>query len=363
MPSRLSLLIVDDTEAEREILTHTLHAAFPGAEIREASHPSQVGRMCEDEDFSCVLVDYNMPEVDGVTLASELRLAHAYLPIILVTSVGDEMLVAEALRCGVSDYIPKSRITTDSIRRTVSRSIDDCAQAQLIHAQREDLENFAFALAHDFKQPIRQIITFSQLIGASLGPEATGDTPQHLTFLSSAAGRLGRLVDVMLQYTLLNEPPELSDIDLSGVLDGVRTSLGPYLTEHDAEFITPAQTPMVHGNEALLIQILQNLVINGVRYNHSPTPRVELTVRRRHRTWIVQVSDNGIGIEAEYLTDIFKPLLRLHTATEYPGSGLGLTLARKAVAAQKGAIWCESMPGRGSVFHVQLRAAQARVGA
>ena len=80
-------------------------------------------------------------------------------------------------------------------------------------------------------------------------------------------------------------------------------------------------------------------------------------MRRQKDHWIIDVSDNGLGIEAEYLADIFKPLVRLHTASEFPGSGLGLTLARKAVLAQKGSIWCESTPGRGSVFHIRLSAA------
>ena len=74
--------------------------------------------MCAEQDFDCVILDYNMPDMDGHNLASELRRRPAYLPIVLMTSVGDEMLAAEALRSGISDYIPKSRITAESIRRT-----------------------------------------------------------------------------------------------------------------------------------------------------------------------------------------------------------------------------------------------------
>jgi signal transduction histidine kinase len=106
-----------------------------------------------------------------------------------------------------------------------------------------------------------------------------------------------------------------------------------------------------------MIQVLQNLVVNGIHYNRSAAPRVELTVRRDGKSWVIDVSDNGIGIDAEYLSEIFKPLIRLHAASEYAGSGLGLTLARKAMLAQKGEIWCSSTLGRGSVFHVRAPAA------
>jgi light-regulated signal transduction histidine kinase (bacteriophytochrome) len=284
-------------------------------------------------------------------------LSHPFLPIILATSVGDEMLVAEALRSGVSDYIPKGRIDVESLRRIVAGAILACSQKQLIEAQRGELEYFAFALAHDFKQPIRQIITFSQLVSEALTADASDDIRTHLGFLGDAAERLDRLVDVMGQYTLLNHPPELGDIDLQRVITAVRASLAPYLEERGGEFLSPDHVPALRGNETLMIQVLENLVINGLKYNRSPAPRVELTILQDHTALAIVVRDNGIGIEPGYIAEIFKPLVRLHTSAQYAGSGLGLTLARKAVMAQAGDIWCDSVPGEGSAFHIRLPAA------
>ena len=362
MPMPRSLLVIDDSEGERELIALALDGAFPGVNVRGSAYPMAAQQLCQEQDFDCVLLDYNMPLKDGLTLAEELRAEFAYLPIILMTSVGDEMLAAQALRSGVSDYLPKSRISAYSFRRTVDRSIQSCGQAKLIDEQRGELENFAYALAHDFKQPIRQITTFAQMISEDLDGGNTAETQRHLTYLSDAASRLGKLVDVMAQYTLLNQPPELADVDLGRIVATIRASLVPYLAELSAQFISPAQAPRVRGNETLMTQVLQNLVINGLQYNRSAVPRVELTARRDAETWIIDVVDNGLGIEPEYLAEVFKPLVRLHNASEYPGSGLGLTLARKAVLAQKGAIWCESTPGAGSVFHIRLPAADPSEG-
>ena len=353
------ILVIDDSQAERQLMALTLAAAFPDVKVSSSAEPMLAREMCQDQDFDCVLLDYNMPQKDGLTLASELRGAFAYLPIILMTSVGDEMLAAQALRSGASDYLPKARVSPQSIRRTVDRSIQVCGQARLIDEQRDELENFAYALAHDFKQPIRQITTFAELISEEIEAEASSDIQQHLRFLSDAASRLGRLVDVMSQYTLLNQPPELADIDLTDVVTSMRASLSPYLAERGGVLVSPPQAPVVRGNEALMTQVLQNLVVNGLHYNSSSEPRVEITAERREENWIIAVRDNGLGIEAQFLVDIFKPLVRLHNASEYAGSGLGLTLARKAVLAQKGDIWCESSPGAGSVFYVRLPAAEA----
>jgi hypothetical protein len=165
----------------------------------------------------------------------------------------------------------------------------------------------------------------------------------------------------MSQYTLLNQPPDLEDVDMARVIDAVRASLAPYLAERAGEFLTPAQMPVVRGNETLMIQILENLVVNGLKYNRSAVPRVELTILPHASSWTFEVRDNGIGIEAEYLAEIFKPLVRLHTSAQYSGSGLGLTLARKAVSAQEGEIWCDSVLGEGSGFHVRLPAGTGRL--
>ena len=363
MASRLPFLVVDDTEAERELMVLTLGTAFPDVGVRAVSHPHEARQLCKEQDFDCVLTDYNMQDMDGVALTMELRVAHPYLPIVLMTSVGDEMLAVEALRSGVSDYIPKSRITAESIRRIVDRSIHACSQQRLIDQQRGEIETFGYALAHDFKQPIRQITTFSQLISEALSAYDIGEVEQHLSFLRNAAGRLGKLVDIMSQYTLLNQPPELADVDLNDVLAAVRSSLAPYLADRGGTLVSACDAARVRGNETLMTQVLQNLVMNGLHYNRSDAPcvRVTATIAPSGRI-ALEVTDNGIGIEAAYLNEIFKPLVRLHTASEFSGSGLGLTLARRALLSQHGDIWCESVLGLGSVFHLRLPAASAPPG-
>ncbi|MBV9511157.1 MAG: response regulator [Caulobacteraceae bacterium] len=262
LASAKSLLVVDDDEIELEIMVDTLLAAFPGADVRSTSDPLTAAELCSQQRFDCVLVDYNMPQIDGLTLAAELRYASAYLPIVLMTSVGDEMLAARAFRSGASDYIPKSRINGESIRRSVARSIHTATQARLIDEQRTELETFAYALAHDFKQPIRQITTFTQLINEEITAGKAERVHQHLDFLNNAAKRLSKLVDVMSQYTLLNQPPELGDVDLDKVIAGIRASIAPYLAERAGVLEWKGGAPLVRGNETLTAQVLQNLILN-----------------------------------------------------------------------------------------------------
>ena len=352
-PVQRSFLIIDDDPAEREIMARTIRDAYPGTKVRQLDNPDDAEIACVDGNFDCVILDYNMPQTDGLSVAQKLRPRFPYLPLVLVTSVGDEMLAAHALRSGVSDYIPKSRINADSIHRTIARAMHVSEQSRVIEEQRNELENFAYALAHDFKQPIRQIRTFAKLISGELTGNDAGDVQQHLTYMSDAARRLGNLVDVMSQYTLLSKPPEIGTVDLGAVLADVRASLATYLEERHGQLVVHS-LPTIRGNETLMIQAIQNLIVNGLKYNKSETPRVNVSARLQYSRCIVAVSDNGIGMEEKYLTEIFRPLMRLHPGSEYSGSGLGLTLARKAIAVQQGKVWCESRLGEGSTFYIDL---------
>jgi signal transduction histidine kinase len=344
-------LIVDDDEAERVLLEYLLAEAFRGATIQPASNTEAAEALINAEGFDAIVIDYNMPQGDGLSFATRLHEQRTDLPFILVTGVGNETLAAEAIRQGVTDYIPKSQINVDSIRRTIERAVHSSNQARIVAERSSELEQFAYALAHDFRQPIRQILTFTKLISDEIGVAAVETIDQHLHFLNEAARKLGDLVTVMSQYALLHQPPELGAVELDTIFSDVQIALSNYAVERGGEIIF-GKGARICGNPALVRQVLENLIVNGMKYNSSAIPRVEVTTEDVPEGYLIRVRDNGIGIGAEHLTEIFKPLMRLHTSNEYPGTGLGLTLTKKAVVAQGGNIWCESTPGAGSVFCV-----------
>jgi signal transduction histidine kinase len=349
----LALLIVDDDQAERILTERLAQETFPGARIEAVGDALAAREICKTQAFDCVILDYNMPGMDGMACAQRLRAALPWLPIVMSTGYGDEMLAAHAVTSGVTDYIPKSRINTQSLCRVVENAIRVTQQARLIDEQRSELENFAFALAHDFKQPIRQIATFANLVSEAVQEGRTDDIGRHLSFLTGAAQRLGNLVDVMAQYTLLSQPPAMTAVDLNLVFENVRRSLEPYIVERGGQ-VRYGKAPPVCGNEALVSQVIQNLIVNGLKYNAAATPSVDISSESADGHCTIRVRDNGIGIAPQYAEEIFKPLMRLHTKTEYSGTGLGLTLARKALAAMDGTILCQSQPGAGTTFIVRL---------
>ena len=353
MVTALSVCVADDDQTDQELFGHYLQSAFPRVRVRYESNAKALQAACEQEKFDCVLLDYHMPGDDGLECASQLRATHPYLPIIMSTNFGDEMLATRAMHCGASEYIPKSRVTPQSLRRAIENAVQLTEQLRVIDEQRSELEHFAHALAHDFRQPIRQILTFTSLVTEALETRSTETVPQYMGFLNNAAQRLGELVDVLSQYSLLHEAPELNDVDMEHVISNVAFAVAPYVKERDGMLITQSAPP-VWGNAALMNQVLQNLVINGIKYNKSAIPCVTIESETSAYNCTIKVTDNGIGIDPKHHAEIFKPLSRLHAASEFTGTGLGLALARKALAHQGGAIWLESAPGKGSTFFVKL---------
>jgi len=242
-----TLLIVDDDQAERDLTARLARDTFPGARVRAVADALAAREACNQDVFDCVILDYNMPGMDDLACAQRLRASHPYLPIVMSTGYGDEMLAAHAVTSGVTDYIPKSRITAQSLTRVVENAIRITRQARVIDEQRNELENFAFALAHDFKQPIRQITTFANLVSEAIHDGRADEIGQHLSFLNDAARRLGSLVDVMSQYTLLGQPPAIGDVDLGAVLTNVRAALACYIEERGGRVIQD-KAPRVRGN-------------------------------------------------------------------------------------------------------------------
>ena len=349
-----SILLIDDDPFALDLMAHYVGEMFALSAVFTLEAGDQASILCRENTIDCVVVDYNMPGQNGLDLAKSLRREFPYMAIILCTGSGDESLVAYALTNGVSDYIPKSKLSAESLGRTIRNAVQSGLQSKIIDTQRKELEDFSYALAHDFKQPLRQIMVFTSLIGAALGDKRDDDMTRNLNFLHRAAKRLDALVDVMSQYTLLNKPPDISEVDLDAVVEDVRSSLENYLRESGGRIVS-ASGPRVRGHAALVGQVLQNLIVNGLKYNRNDEPIVHISMVNAGGFCEFCVADNGIGIESQFAEQIFGVFKRLHGHDEYPGSGIGLAICQRVVEQYGGRIWLEqSSIGSGSMRAMQL---------
>jgi light-regulated signal transduction histidine kinase (bacteriophytochrome) len=142
-------------------------------------------------------------------------------------------------------------------------------------------------------------------------------------------------------------------VSINAVLETVKKNLSTTIEETGAEIRTSG-LPVVRGDSVPLVHLFQNLVSNALKYRSERKPLVTITATAEAGHWLFSIEDNGIGIAKEFQTHIFGIFKRLHDRAEYPGTGVGLAICQKIVESQRGRIWVESEPGRGSTFFFTL---------
>jgi len=213
-----------------------------------------------------------------------------------------------------------------------------------------DLEQMAYAISHDLHEPLRTINGFLGALQRHYGHVLDAKASEYIGFVTSAATRMGRLLDDLLAYTRVSSPRmTLSQVDCEKVLDGVHANLKATIEETRA-VVSHDAMPTVLYNEAHLTQLLQNLIGNAVKYHGKEPPRIHVGANRIGEEWIFSVKDNGIGIEPRQFDRIFQIFQRLHPLTAYSGTGIGLAICKRIVEDHGGRIWVESQPGLGSTF-------------
>lgn len=234
------------------------------------------------------------------------------------------------------------------------RSVDELTRSNA------ELERYAYIAAHDLREPIRTVTSYAQLLRRRLtsAGQLTGETGELFEYLESGAYRMSAVVDDLLAYSRLqSRAAPFEPVDLNTVLTTVRNNLARVIYESNAEVICETPLPTVSADQAQMVQLIQNLVSNALRYQpEAPghTPRVTLTARREVAGWAIAVEDNGIGIEERYFDRIFQLFQRLHSQREFPGTGVGLAICQRVAERHGGAIRVESEVGRGSTFTVHL---------
>ncbi len=219
---------------------------------------------------------------------------------------------------------------------------------------KEDLERLATISVHDLQEPLRTIKGYSELLRTQSGAQLDAQAAEFLGRISAGADRLQEMITDLRRITRISaEPLGLHETDVSGVVGRVVADLDARIREAGATVKFDA-LPAVSANPSLLGQLFQNLIDNAIKYRGDAQPQIVISAERKDREWVFGVRDNGMGIKPEYHERIFQVFRRLHPRSEYPGTGVGLAIARKIVDKHGGRIWVESQPAAGSTFFFTL---------
>ncbi len=235
---------------------------------------------------------------------------------------------------------------------------DETARKQLQDSLTESntaLEQFAYAASHDLQEPLRTINAYAQLLKTKYSGQFDAEASKFLDFIVSAATRMSTLVQDLLAYArLTTERDRPTSIALDEDLEAALTHLDGAIKESGAS-VTHDPMPTLAVDRGQMVRLFQNLIGNAVKYRNRDEPvKVHISAVQKGTEWVISVRDNGIGFDAKDASTIFTPFKRLHSANEYPGTGVGLAICRRIVQAQGGRIWAEGTPGEGATFSFTL---------
>jgi PAS domain S-box-containing protein len=220
----------------------------------------------------------------------------------------------------------------------------------------EELERFAYVASHDLQEPLRMVGSFVQLLATRYRGRLDADADEFIGFALDGALRMQQMIEDLLTFSRVGTSgAELVPTDAGAAL--TRSLAGLKLAiDEAAAAVSHDPLPTVLADGRQLEHLFQNLVSNAIKFRGCDPPRVHVTAELHDRAWTLSVRDNGIGIDPEYFDRIFVAFQRLHGREKYPGTGIGLALAKKIVERHGGRIWVESAPGRGATFRFTLPA-------
>ena len=220
---------------------------------------------------------------------------------------------------------------------------------QRLLVSNEELENFAYVASHDLQEPLRVISSFLQVLQRRYQDQLDERAGQFIDYAVDGANRMKKLITDLLAYSRVNSLfQERQSVDLNIVLGQIEEDLQLLITKTKTT-LHYEPLPTVYANESLMYRVFLNLISNGIKFRSEHPPRIDIVAEQQEGAWQFEVSDNGIGIEAEYSEAVFDIFTRLN-GHKYEGTGMGLSIVKKVIENYQGTVRLDSRVGEGTTF-------------
>ncbi|MBF2089516.1 MAG: response regulator [Synechococcales cyanobacterium K44_A2020_017] len=395
MEATLRILVIDDDEVDRMTVRRSLIKAGFRLQVVEVENCTEAIVTLQESPFDCVFLDYRLPDQDGLLLVQQVRQIGIRVPLVVLTGQGDEEIAVDLMKAGATDYLVKSRISSDSLARVLRNAMRvyqaemEAALANqrlresnelLIHKNQEleiqrqqiQIQNiklveasrlksqFLATMSHELRTPLNAIIGFSQLL---LRPGKRTLLPQQQDMIQRILNNGQQLL------ALLNEILDFSRVEagrldlrpdtivLSDVVNATVNEMRSLADEKQLELAVQInlRRPRAFNDPNRLRQVLINLLANAIKFTDAGRVSVSVSDPSDNMVQIV-VQDTGIGIAPEDFDHIFEAFRQVDQSRsrKHPGTGLGLAITDSLVRMMQGSIQVDSTLGQGSTFIVRL---------
>ncbi|HWB60486.1 MAG TPA: response regulator [Chthoniobacteraceae bacterium] len=367
--TKVRLLIVDDEERQMKALCETLRdqgyetAGCPNAAaaLDLLSKPGNA--------YDLLLTDLMMPGMDGIELLREALVIDPTLVCILMTGQGTIATAVEAMKSGALDYILKPfklsaiiPVLTRALQvrklrmenATLARGVRE--RTLQLEAANKELEAFSFSVSHDLRAPLRGINGYAKILQDRHAGPLSPEGHKFLNSIISSAAQMGQLIDDLLNFSRTGRQPLAREtVRFPHLVAGVVEELAPE-REGRAVEIRIGPLPDCQGDPALLKQVLVNLLSNAHKFTRTrPQAVIEVGSEASQPGELLYfVRDNGVGFDMQYADNLFGVFKRLHRASEFEGTGIGLSIVQRIIHRHGGRIWVEAALDKGATFYFTL---------
>ncbi|MBN8614659.1 MAG: hybrid sensor histidine kinase/response regulator [Deltaproteobacteria bacterium] len=370
----LSVLVVDDNDVDVDVTTENLHAAWPGpVRVTRARDGAEAARSLERETFDVCLLDYHLGAESGIDVLRAARARGTDIPVVMLTADADHDVDVAASAAGADDYLDKCRSSPVILERAIRYAMSHRRGVRELREQNLELARVNLELerldreknvllgmaAHDLRNPIGIVQSYAELLATS--PELAGtEAAEILETMRRSCAHMTAMIDDLLDVSTIASGTLLLERRPCDLAEVVRGVVAQHTAMADAKKIvlelTCLPVPPVRIDPARFEQVMANLIANALKYSHAGTRVIVRVAPRGEDRVLVSVSDQGIGIAAEFLPRLFRPFERAQRAgtSGEKSTGLGLAIAQRVVEAHGGTIEVSSRSGEGSTFTVVL---------
>lgn len=385
------ILAVDDRQDSCQDNLAAIDMALADVEVQvvHARSGNEALSLLMRHEFAVILLDLEVDDLNSFETAALIRGNRETrgVPIVFITaSKGGEGLMFLGYESGAVDYmhkpldpailqakvrffldvyLQKAELEREVVRRRqVNKQLKSSqlklkTQADALKRSNEELEQMAFVVSHDLQEPLRKVTAFCQLLEQSCGDKLNAEERTYIDFAVDGARRMKELISDLLALSRVgNHGTTRSPTCAEKAINEALINL-EYVIEEAGADVTHDKLPTVMGNNRQLAQLFQNLIGNAIKYRlDDRPPKIQITAKQTNGEWLFSVQDNGIGISRDYQAKIFEIFKRLHTRSEYSGTGIGLAICKKIVGSLGGRLWVESEEHVGSTFFFTLHKAK-----
>ncbi|GAL83147.1 histidine kinase [Sporocytophaga myxococcoides] len=371
MFSKPKILIVDDKQENLIALETVLRDL--DVEIIRATSGNEALKQTLNHDFSLALIDIQMPEMDGYELAAILREDEktASLPFIFISGIyTDHVNVFKGYDRGAFSFITKPfqpEILINKVKLFIGiyhheymlkRLNDDLERKnEELRIVNKELEAFTYSVSHDLRAPLRVINGYSQIILKEHADVVDEEVKRLLNIVGSNVKKMGDLIDNLLSFSKIGKREVNKDVVNMDLL--VKSCIEEMKATHEGKKVNWIIAPLhpCFGDSHLLNQVMINFLSNAVKYSSKKEqPIVEITSDIKGEEVIYSIKDNGVGFDMKYYKKLFGVFQRLHRATEFEGTGVGLAIIQRIVMKHHGRVWAESSMDNGANFFFSVPA-------